>query len=207
MIDEIIARKRISSGTDPDIDDTNAPGNLGKKNPDPDVVRNHTPEINGSVVKDNSAHNAGKNSPKLGSLNAGEYSPILGNGASNAGIVNTSVGIVSPSPGSVSPEPTVVKRNTSGGIDNPFVENNNPTTESDDSDADTDNPIADIGSPSAGNEALNAESPKSESPMAATESRNDDSPDDESPEHSDNERVNKTTSSRQALLTSSDSSS
>ena len=193
LVDQIIARKSISLQSDSDIDEPSSPGTLGDKNLDPDVMKNHTPEINGTVVMDTSSLNAGKDSPKVGSLKAGNASPKSGNSGPSADIVNS--------------KPKVVKRNTSGGIDNPFAANDSLTRGSGNSDVDTGNASTGISSPSAGNDALSAESPKRDSPIAAPGSPSNDNPDDESPEISDNEHVNKTTSSRQALLTSSDSSS
>ena len=175
-MDQVVARKLISMTTDSDSDEPNSPGTMGNKNSDsePVITRNHTPGMNGSVVVDTSTLNAGRHSPNVSSLSAGNANPKLGNGSPIAGKGRPSA----------DNSPVQIRKNSSAGNESPI--------------AGQDNPMADRDSPITENPI-----PKTDSKSAIPATGN---PAAISPDVSDSEQPN-TTSSRQALLSSSESSS
>ena len=159
-MDQVVARKLISMTTDSDSDEPNSPGTMGNKNYDsePDITRNRTPGMNGSVVVDTSTLNAGRHSPNVSSLSAGKARPSADN------------------------SPVQIRKNSCAGNESPIAGQDNPMADS----PITENPIPKTDSKSA--------IPATGNPAAI------------SPDVSDSEQPN-TTSSRQALLSSSESSS
>ena len=120
VVDQMIARKLISMTGDSDSDDL--PGSIDDKDSATDAVRNHSPEMNGSVVTSDSS----TASPKIGHGSAGKTSPGESKACLASGVENKGVRRDSPVAGNDS----TIADNGSANTENPITKSESATAAS-----------------------------------------------------------------------------